>query len=82
MTAMEKKLVGGFLAIWLGCFGVHKFYLGYKTEGMIMLLISVLSCFMLSGVVAVIGIIEGIIYLCKDNDEFHKTYIENKKGWF
>ncbi len=82
MTAQEKKLIAGFFAMWLGCFGVHKFYLGYKTEGWIILLISVLSCFILSGVMAIIGIIEGIIYLCKDTDEFGKLYVENKRGWF
>ena len=31
---------------------------------------------------AVIGVIEGIMYLTKSDEEFVHTYIVNKKGWF
>ena len=30
----------------------------------------------------VIGLIEGIMYLTKSDEEFVATYIRNKKGWF
>ena len=30
----------------------------------------------------IIGIIEGIIYLTKSDEEFVQTYIVNKKPWF
>jgi hypothetical protein len=33
----DKKLISGILAILLGWVGVHKFYLGYTVEGVIML---------------------------------------------
>lgn len=72
----EKKLVAGLLAILLGGFGVHKFYLGYTKEGVIQLLLS-LVC-----VGGIIGIIEGIIYLTKSDAEFVATYITGRKGWF
>jgi hypothetical protein len=38
----------------------------------------VLTC----GLGGVIGIIEGIIYLTKSDEEFQKIYIEGKKAWF
>jgi TM2 domain-containing membrane protein YozV len=78
----DKKILAGILAIVVGALGVHKFVLGYTTEGVIMLLISVLSCGMLAIIPSVIGIVEGIMYLTKSDEEFVRTYIQSKKGWF
>lgn len=78
----DKKMVAGILAILLGSLGVHKFILGYTTEGVIMLLVSVLSCGILAVIPSVIGIVEGIMYLTKSDEEFVRTYIQSKKGWF
>jgi TM2 domain-containing membrane protein YozV len=74
----DKKLVAGICGILVGGFGVHKFILGYTTEGIIQLVITLLTC----GAGSIIGIIEGIIYLTKSDEEFVQTYIQNKKGWF
>jgi TM2 domain-containing membrane protein YozV len=78
----DKKIVAGILAILLGSLGIHKFILGYTTEGVIMLLISVLSCGVLAVIPSIIGIIEGIMYLTKSDEDFVRTYIQSKKGWF
>ena len=78
----DKKIIAGVLGILLGALGVHKFILGYTTEGVIMLLVSVLSCGILAVVPSVIGIVEGIMYLTKSDEEFVRTYIQSKKGWF
>lgn len=88
----EKKIVAGICAILLGSFGVHKFILGYTTEGLIMLgafavifVISIITCgigaflFMIPSVIA---LVEGIMYLTKSDEEFAQTYIVNKKPWF
>lgn len=77
-----KKIAAGICGILLGAFGVHKFVLGYTTEGVILLLSTLLTCFFGSFVTSIIGIVEGIIYLTKSDDEFYNTYIANKKGWF
>jgi TM2 domain-containing membrane protein YozV len=78
----NKKVAAGICGLLLGPFGVHKFILGYQTEGVIMLLVSILSCGMLAIVMQVIGIIEGITYLTKSDEEFVRTYVEGRKGWF
>ena len=78
----DKKIVAGILGILIGGLGIHKFMLGYQREGVIMLLVSVLSCFTLAGVMHVIGIVEGIMYLTKTDEEFVRTYIYGRKGWF
>ena len=77
----DKKVVTGILGIMIGGFGIHKFILGYQKEGLIMLLVSVLSCGMLAGVMHIIGIVEGIIYLSKSDEDFVRTYIQGRKGW-
>jgi TM2 domain-containing membrane protein YozV len=78
----DKKLAAGLCGILLGAFGVHKFLLGYTTEAVIMLVITVVSCGILAIIPSIIGIVEGIIYLTKSDEEFVRTYIQSKKGWF
>jgi TM2 domain-containing membrane protein YozV len=82
----DKKLAAGLCGILLGSLGVHKFILGYTTEGIIMLVttivVSAVTCGILWPVMWAIGLIEGIIYLTKSDEEFVRTYIQNKKGWF
>lgn len=75
----NKRVLAGILAIVLGAFGVHKFVLGYTQEGIIMLIITVLTCGTVS---SIIGLIEGIIYLTKTDEEFIEMYQRNKKAWF
>ena len=80
---MEKqKLTAGLLGIFLGSLGIHKFYLGYKNEALIMLLVSLLTCGFGASVMGIIGLIEGIMYLTKSDEEFADTYVNNQKGWF
>jgi TM2 domain-containing membrane protein YozV len=78
----QKKLIAGILAILLGGLGVHKFYLGMTTPGIIMLLVTVLTCGAGGAITGIIGIIEGILYLTKSDEEFEKTYLIEKKQWF
>ena len=78
----EKKIVAGILGILLGCLGIHKFYLGYNTAGIIMLLVTVLTCGFGGAIMGIIGLIEGIIYLTKPDEEFVATYVNNEKAWF
>lgn len=77
-----NKMVIGILAIVLGSLGIHKFMLGYTGAGVTMLLVSVCTCFVLSSVMGIIGLVEGIIYLTKSDEEFYETYVVNKKPWF
>ena len=88
----EKKLAAGICGILLGGLGIHKFILGYQQEGMIYLgmfagafILAIVTCgigsFLLA-VPGVLGLVEGIIYLTKSDEEFVQTYVINKKPWF
>ncbi|MFQ3580437.1 MAG: NINE protein [Chloracidobacterium sp.] len=69
-------------AILLGALGVHKFILGYTTEGLIMLGITILTCGFGAMISSVIGLVEGIMYLTKSDQEFVATYVQGRRGWF
>ena len=75
----NKKIAAGLLAILLGPLGIHKFLLGYTTEGIIWVVISICTC---GTVTSLLGLIEGIIYLTKSDEEFYQTYLVGKKAWF
>lgn len=78
----NKRIIAGVVAILFGSLGIHKFILGYQKEGIIMLVISFLSLGFLLALVALVGIIEGIIYLSKTDEEFFQTYQIGRKPWF
>ncbi|MDZ8027343.1 MAG: TM2 domain-containing protein [Nostoc sp. SerVER01] len=80
--ASSKKIAAGICAILLGALGVHKFILGYSTEGVIMLLATLLTCGIGGAVMGIVGLVEGIIYLTKTDEEFLNAYMVQKKGWF
>lgn len=83
---MKSKLTAGLLAIFLGGLGIHKFYLGYTKEGIIMLCVTLIVGSITLGTVSVgmglVALIEGILYLTKSDDEFQMTYVDGHKGWF
>ncbi|HUH47901.1 MAG TPA: NINE protein [Arenibacter sp.] len=86
----NKKILAGVLAIVFGQLGVHKFILGYQKEGIILLVATVIGyatmCLIFGSFIvmatAIIGLIEGIIYLTKSDEDFYNTYQVGKKPWF
>ncbi|BFP40689.1 hypothetical protein L0P88_07600 [Muricauda sp. SCSIO 64092] len=86
----NKKILAGILGIIVGSLGIHKFILGYQKEGFILLGITVvgmvLTCVgvgvFLVWATGLVGLIEGIIYLTKSDEEFYNTYQVGKKPWF
>ncbi len=85
-TPTKSKVAAGLLGIFLGWLGIHKFYLGYSKEGVIVLLVSILggvvTCGGAAGVMSVIGLVEGIIYLTTSDEEFERRYVQGRRGWF
>ena len=86
----KSPIVAGLLALFLGGLGIHKFYLGYNTEGVILLVGTVVSwvlTFALIGilplmVIGLVVLIEAIVYLVKSEEDFNRTYIEGRRPWF
>ncbi len=66
----KDKVVAGILGIIVGGFGVHKFYLGDIGLGILYLV------FCWTGIPAIIGLIEGILYLVASDEEFQRKYVK------
>ena len=80
------KRRAGTLALLLGCFGVHKFLLGYRRAGWIMLLValpgSLISFGVTSLVMSAIALVEGLRYLALSPEEFRRLYVDGRREWF
>ncbi len=63
-TSGKSKTVAGILAILLGSVGAHKFYMGKYGMGILYLL------FCTTYIPAIIGIVEGIMYLTESEEKF------------
>lgn len=61
---IKSKTAAGLLAIFFGSLGVHKFYLGKIGMGILYLL------FCWTFVPGIVGVIEGILYLCSNDENF------------
>jgi TM2 domain-containing membrane protein YozV len=82
----KNKVTAGILGILLGAFGAHKFYLGYTGTAVFMLCTALIGGIVTSGIAAgllgIIGLVEGIIYMTKSDADFAATYLQGKKAWF
>ncbi len=82
----KDHISAALLAIFLGAFGIHKFYLGCNQTGFIMLAVSIIGSIFTFGlalaVISLISIIEGVIYLTKSQTEFDRIYVANQRDWF
>ncbi len=72
MNPQKDRVTAAILGILLGSLGIHKFYLGDTQKGIIYLL---LGCV---GVGGVLGLVDGIIYLTKTDEDFQANYM----NWF
>jgi TM2 domain-containing membrane protein YozV len=66
----KDKTTAGILGILLGSLGVHHFYLGSTTSGIIEIVVTFVTC----GIGSLLGIIEGVMLLVMDQNEFDQRY--------
>ena len=76
--AQSKKVLAGVMGIMFGGWGVHKFILGMPVAGVLQIVITFATC----GIGGLIGLIEGIIYLTKSDEQFYYQYMVQKRQWF
>jgi TM2 domain-containing membrane protein YozV/ribosomal protein L40E len=66
-SPLKSKLVAGLLGIFLGGLGIHRFYLGYNTIGVIQILVTVVGGIITCGIGwlagSIWGLVEGILIL-------------------
>ncbi len=71
----KDKTTAGLLAIFLGGIGIHYFYLGKTTAGILTIVITLCSCYLWG----VLMFIQGIMMLVMDDDTFQAKYVNNEK---
>jgi TM2 domain-containing membrane protein YozV len=64
-AALKSKIAAGLLGIFLGSIGIHRFYLGYTTIGVIQILVTIFT----AGLGGLWGFIEGIMILTGNIDK-------------
>ncbi len=65
----KNRIAAALFAIFLGGFGVHKFYLGQTGKGILYLV------FCWTAIPGIIGFIEGIIYLTMSDEDFERKHL-------
>jgi TM2 domain-containing membrane protein YozV len=81
----SKKMGAVLLAFFFGVLGAHKFYLGYNRQGLCMLVLFIFGYVFLglpSMVIAMIALVEFVIYLLKSEIEFERDYVLENRPWF
>lgn len=67
-SGCPNKVAAGVLGILLGGIGVQHFYVGQTVRGVI----DILFCW--TGIPALVGLVEGIIWLCEDDAAFESKF--------
>lgn len=84
--SIRDRRVAGVLAMTLGAFGMHKFYLGYHDQGFILLLASILLGLVSFGLgilaIWMVAFAEGMNYFSLSQQEFERIYVEETHNWF
>lgn len=68
----KSRGIAAILAILLGSLGIHYFYLGKTTGGVVYLILTLISC---GTIPAILGLVQGIMMLCMSNQEFEQRYV-------
>lgn len=71
----KSRGMAGLLALLLGTLGIHYFYLGKTTGGIVFLLVSILSCGFLATLTWIASIIQGIMMFTTSQEEFERKWV-------
>lgn len=71
----KSRGVAALLAIFLGTFGIHYFYLGKSTPGIVFLVATLVTCGVLGAVISIVTLIQGIMMFMMSQEEFEAKYV-------
>ena len=81
----RSRIAAALLAFFLGFLGAHKFYMGKMGAGAVMLVIAIFGSVLAAIptlVIAVIALVECVIYLSMTDEAFVETYVNGDRDWF
>lgn len=74
-SCTKDKTITGIFAILLGSLGIHYFYLGKITAGILTIILSCCTC----GIWSLLMFIQGIMMLVMPDKEFQEKYVDNDR---
>lgn len=77
----KSRGVAALLAIFLGSLGIHYFYLGKTTPGIVFLLCTLCTCGTLGLITSIVALIQGILMLCMTNQDFTRKYVSTPSSF-
>lgn len=89
----KNKVVAGLLALFLGGFGAHKFYLKMPVPGIVYFIGSFVCIVLFNAteedifsvpwlIITIVSIVDAILYFTKSDEEFNRVYVEGGRQWF
>lgn len=87
---MKKKNVAGFLALFLGVFGVHRFYLGQRFLGILYMMITFFAVIISAEenvpavmAPAILGLVDAVLFFVMPREDFDRRYNKTAdRGWY
>lgn len=73
----KDRVTAALLALFLGTLGIHYFYLGKSTAGILTIVISLCSC----GIWGVVMFIQAILMLVMTDNDFQEKYVNTDKSF-
>lgn len=77
----KSRGIAGLLAILMGWCGLHYFYIGKTSAGVLFLLIAILSCGVLATVTTIVSIIQGVLFFTSTQEEFEAKWVNTPSNF-
>ena len=77
----KSRGVAGLLALFLGCVGLHYFYIGKTSAGVLFLVATMLTCGILGVVTEIVSIIQGVLFFTSTQDEFERRWVNSPSSF-
>ncbi len=77
----KSRGIAGLLAILMGWCGLHYFYIGKTSAGVLFLLIAILSCGVLATVTTIVSIIQGVLFFTSTQEEFEQKWVNSPSNF-